>query len=41
MMGCCMLGVGVINFVYYFVKNGVKYFDYSVNGLVYCMFEVM
>lgn len=40
-MGCCMLGIGVINFVYYLVKNGVKYLDFSVNSLVYKIFEVM
>lgn len=40
-MGCCMLGIGVINFVYYLVKYGKCYFDGSVNNLMYKIFEVI
>ncbi|WP_370167262.1 class 1a ribonucleoside-diphosphate reductase subunit alpha, partial [Marisediminitalea sp.] len=33
------LGIGVINFAYYLAKNGVKYSDFSANGLVHRTFE--
>ena len=35
------LGIGVINFAYYLAKNGVKYSDFSANGLVHRTFEAM
>ena len=35
------LGVGVINFAYYLAKNGVKYSDFSANGLIHRTFEAM
>ncbi|QJR79355.1 ribonucleoside-diphosphate reductase subunit alpha [Alteromonas pelagimontana] len=35
------LGIGVINFAYYLAKNGVKYSDFSANGLIHRTFEAM
>lgn len=35
------LGIGVINFAYYLAKNGVKYSDFSANGLIHKTFEAM
>ncbi|MBO1255097.1 ribonucleoside-diphosphate reductase subunit alpha [Alteromonas sp. 5E99-2] len=35
------LGIGVINFAYYLAKNGVKYSDFSANGLVHRTFEAL
>lgn len=40
-MGRRTLGIGVINFAYYLAKNGVKYSDFSANGLVHRTFEAM
>lgn len=40
-MGRRTLGIGVINFAYYLAKNGVKYSDYSANGLIHRTFEAM
>jgi ribonucleoside-diphosphate reductase alpha chain len=40
-MGRRTLGIGVINFAYYLAKNGVKYSDFSANGLVHKTFEAV
>jgi ribonucleoside-diphosphate reductase alpha chain len=40
-MGRRTLGIGVINYAYYLAKNGVKYSDFSANGLTHRTFEAM
>ncbi|RDV27312.1 ribonucleoside-diphosphate reductase subunit alpha [Alteromonas aestuariivivens] len=40
-MGRRTLGIGVINFAYYLAKHGVKYSDFSANGLIHRTFEAI